>query len=384
VSALVYLDQAATSFPKPPEVLAAVRSYLEDAGGSPGRSGHRLSAEAARRVFAAREAVAGLLGVGDPRRLVFTPGATAALNLALAGTLRPGDHVLLGPLAHNAVARPLRRLRERLGLEVTALPCDAEGLLDPDVAARARTPRTRLLILTHASNATGALQPVREIKAAVGDLPVLLDAAQSAGSLPLEVDAWGLELVAFTGHKALLGLQGTGGLALGPGVAPEPLMLGGTGSRSESDEQPDFLPDRYESGTPNGPGLAGLGAGATWVRARGVAAIHAHELALCARLRAHLEGLPGVRLLGPRDPARRSAIVSLALPGHDLGTLVGRLDREHGVLVRAGLHCAPLAHRAAGTFPAGALRLAPGPLTTAAEVDLAAAALVGMLTERPA
>lgn len=384
MSSLVYLDQAATSYPKPPEVLEEVRSFLVDAGGSPGRSGHRLSAEAARRVFAAREAVAAVLGVGDARRLVFTSGATAALNLALQGSLRPGDHVLLGPLPHNAVTRPLRRLRENLGLEVTQLPGDADGLLDPAEAARARTPRTRLLVLTHASNATGALQPVRAIKAAVGDLPVLVDAAQSAGALPLEVDGWGLDLVAFTGHKALHGLQGTGGLALGPGVLPEPLILGGTGSRSESDVQPDFLPDRYESGTPNGPGLAGLGAGARWVLARGLESIRAHELALCARLRAALEGLPGVRVLGPAAPARRSSILSLALPGRDLGVLVQRLDREHGVLVRAGLHCAPEAHRAAGTFPAGALRLAPGPFTTQAEVDRAAAALTALLAEPPA
>jgi cysteine desulfurase family protein len=369
---MIYLDNAATSWPKPPEVLRAMTDFLARAGGNPGRSGHRLSIQAGRIVYAAREAVAELFHVADPLRVIFTANATHALNIALRGCLRPGDHVVTSDMEHNSVMRPLRAL-EREGVDLTVVPCAPDGVIGAEAVEGALTPRTRLVVMLHASNVSGALMPVEEIAPRVrrhGAL-LLLDAAQTAGAAPLDLAALEVDLLAFTGHKAMQGPPGTGGLVLGPRLDPAelaPLLRGGTGSRSESQEQPNDLPDKFESGTPNGAGIAGLGAGVRWCLRRGVAALRAREMEHAQALREALVRLPDVTVYGPPEPARRVAIVSFTVAGRRVSEIGQRLDDEFGVLCRVGLHCAPAAHRALGTFPEGAVRLAPGPSTAAADV----------------
>jgi len=369
---MIYLDNAATSWPKPPEVLRAMSEFLELAGGNPGRSGHRLSVGAGRIVFGARQAVADLFNADDPSRVVFTLNATYALNLALRGLLRPGDRVVCSGIEHNAVMRPLRAL-ERDGVQLTVVPCAPDGSLDPAELARAVLPGTRLVVLVHASNVTGTILPVGEAAAiahAAGGL-LLVDAAQTAGVLPVDVQALGIDLLAFTGHKGLLGPPGTGGLVIGQRVDTaelEPLARGGTGSQSQRQEQPDDLPDKYESGTPNGVGIAGLAASIRFLTERGVESIRAEETAAARALSEGLAEAPGVTVYGPADMERRTAVVSFTVAGRRVSEIGQRLDEEFDVLSRVGLHCAPAAHQTIGTFPEGTVRLAPGRFTTREEI----------------
>ncbi len=377
----IYLDNAATSWPKPPEVAEAMVRFLNEVGANPGRSGHRLSVEAGRIVYQAREALAELFGVADPLRVVFGLNATDGLNLALRGLLRPGDHVVTSSMEHNSVMRPLRAL-EREGVEVTVVHCSPEGVLDPAAVEAAIRPNTALVVLNHASNVVGTLLPVAEVGRmlrALGNGPLLLvDAAQTGGTVPIDMEGDGIDLLAFTGHKSLYGPMGTGGLIIGPRVDIErlqPIRRGGTGSRSEYEEQPDFLPDCYESGTPNTVGLAGLLAGVRWVLERGVEAIRAHEQALTRRLIEGLSAIPGVTVYGTRDPARQTAVVSFNIAGMEPSEVGLRLDEEFGIMCRVGLHCAPAAHRTIGTFPTGTVRFAPGAFTTTEEIDRAVEAV---------
>ena len=365
---MIYLDHAATSWPKPPEVVRAMSDYLETAGGNPGRSGHRLSIAAARYVYDAREAVATLFHVPDPLRVVFTLNVTHALNLALCGLLRPGDHVVTSSIEHNSVMRPLREL-ERHGIPLSVVTCRPDGTLDLEAMRRVITPGTRLVVVNHASNVMGAILPIAEIAQMahlVGAL-LLVDAAQTAGAFPIDVMEMGIDLLAFTGHKGLQGPPGTGGLIFGPHVDVSklaPLARGGTGSRSEFEEQPEILPDKYESGTQNGVGLAGLGAGVHWVLERTVECIRAHELELTTALTSGLRCIKGVTVYGPVDPNQSVAVVSCRVEGQRVSNIGLRLDDEFGILCRVGLHCAPAAHKTIGTFPEGTVRLAPGVFTT--------------------
>ena len=369
---MIYLDCAATSWPKPPEVTQAMMDFLERAGGNPGRSGHRLSIEAGRIVYEVREQVATLFNAPDALRVVFAPNATHAINLALRGLLRPGDHVVTSGMEHNSVMRPLRAL-ERQGVRLTVVPCVCDGTLHPADVQAALRPETRLVCLTHASNVTGTILPAAEVAAIAhraGAL-FLLDAAQTAGALPIDVQALGVDLLAFTGHKSLLGPPGTGGLVIAPSVdtsAMEPVLAGGTGSRSEFQEQPEDLPDKFESGTPNGVGIAGLGAGLRWVSQRGVESIRTHEVALTRALIEGLGGIPGVTVHGTQDAARCTAVVSFTVAGRHVSEIGLRLDEEHGILTRVGLHCAPAAHKTIGTFPEGTVRLAPGVFTSLEDI----------------
>jgi len=376
---LIYLDNAATSWPKPTEVKEAMVAFLDRVGANPGRSGHRLSVEAGRIVYEAREALADLFHAPDPLRIAFGLNATDALNLALHGLLQPGDHVVTSSMEHNSVMRPLRAL-ERQGVEVTVVPCSPEGLLDPRDVERALQPHTRMVVLTHASNVVGTLLPIREVGEIARRHGVLfaVDAAQTAGAVPIDMEADAVDILCFTGHKALLGPMGTGGLVLGERVDPSdlrPLRQGGTGSRSEFEEHPDFLPDLCEAGTPNAVGLAGLLAGVRWVQERGVEAIRAHEQALTARLLEGLGEVPGVTVYGPRDAARQTGTVSFNVEGLEPSEVGLVLDEEYGVLCRVGLHCAPAAHRTLGTFPKGTVRFAVGCFTTLEEVDAAVEAV---------
>ena len=369
---MIYFDNAATSWPKPPCVAEAMARFLAEVGANPGRAGHRLAVEAARLVYGAREAVAELFHAPDPLRVVFGANATDALNLALLGLLRPGDHVVTSSVEHNSVMRPLRAL-EAQGVALTVVPCSAAGELGVAALEAALVPATRMIVLTHASNVCGTLLPVEEVGRLARRRGVLflLDAAQTAGAVPIDVEAQAIDLLAFSGHKSLCGPMGTGGLVIGERVdvtALTPLKYGGTGSRSEREEQPEFLPDRCESGTPNAVGLAGLAAAVRWVQERGVERVRDHERGLTAELLAGLSAIPGALVYGPGDAGRQTATVSFNVAGLAPSEVGLRLDEEHGVLCRVGLHCSPAAHRTLGTFPGGTVRFGLGVFNTSAEV----------------
>lgn len=371
---MIYFDNAATSWPKPPGVAGAMVRFLEEVGANPGRAAHRQAVQSGRIVYEAREAVCELFRAPDPLRLVWTKNVTEALNLALGGLLRPGDHVVTSSMEHNSVMRPLRALEA--GVEVTVVPCSPQGVLDPaDVEAAVR-PNTRLVALNHASNVVGTLLPVAEVGAICRrhNLLLLVDAAQTGGAYPIDVQADQIDLLGFTGHKSLGGPMGTGGLILGARVDEgqmRPLIRGGTGSRSEHEVQPDFVPDVYESGTPNVVGLAGLLAGVHWVQERGVHAIRAHEVGLTRTLVDGLRSIGGVTVYGTLDAERQTATVSFNVDGLSPSEVGLRLDDEYGIMCRVGLHCAPAAHRTIGTFPDGTVRFGLSAFTRAGEVRLA-------------
>lgn len=372
----VYLDYAATSALRPPGVAEAVREYLECNGATPGRGAYGRAREAGRMVLAARRAVLDVLGLtGDPGRLVFTANATDALNTALFGLLDAGDAVVITALDHNAVVRPAHALARERGVEVRTVPGSPEGDLDVEALDRALD-GARLLVLNAASNVLGTVLDLPALAARARDagVLVLIDAAQTAGHHGVALD--GADLVAFTGHKGLVGPQGTGGLWIRPGVHLRPFRHGGTGGDSTRREMPSALPDRFEAGTLNGPGIAGLLAGCRWVARQGVEAIHRHGADMKVRLLEGLGALSGVRVLSPPAPDGTPVVTLVARPGGpDPATLAHRLDRDHGVQVRAGLHCAPGVHRLLGTESTGAVRLSAGWATTAEEVDLAVAAV---------
>ncbi len=371
---MIYLDHAATSFPKAPGVSRAVARFLDESAGNPGRGGHRLTVAASRAVEGCRDAVASLLGA-DPERTLLGPGATFWINTVLAGILGTGDRVVVSALEHNAVMRPLRHLERTAGIGVRVVEAAHRwGVPKPEeIAAAVGETRTRLVVLAHASNVSGAVLPVEAVARAVAPVPVVADGAQTAGSVPFHFGRSGLAAFVASGHKGLLGPPGTGILLLSEALAEtlEPLVRGGTGSRSESEAMPDWLPDRLEAGTPNAAGFAGLGEAVRWLAGEGVPTIHERTLGLVRRLVDGLRGIPGVRLHGWTEDEPRVATVSFTVEGADSGELAGRLDRDHGVMLRPGLHCAPAAHRRLGTFPSGTVRAGIGPFLTAEAIDAA-------------
>ncbi|ABB31536.1 cysteine desulfurase family protein [Geobacter metallireducens RCH3] len=365
----LYLDNAATSYPKPEPVYEAVNRAMRDVGVSPGRGGYRRGIEASRLLFETRESVAALFGIGDSSRVVFTHSATEALNLAVLGLVRPGDHVVTTSAEHNSLVRPLHLAGQR-GVEISWIEADRRGFVSPDQIAAAIRPSTRLIALAHCSNVTGAIQPVTEIAAVARRAGVLtlVDAAQSAGMIPLDVSAMGIDLLAAPGHKGLMGPPGTGILCVAEGVDLEPLFVGGTGGYSSGVEQPDAMPERFESGTHNLPGIAGLGAGVDFIRTVGLEVIRKREEELVAFLMDGLGALPGVTCHGPLPDEPRGGLVSFTVEGVDPQTIGFRLDQEFDICVRVGLHCAPAAHRTIGTYPGGAVRVSPGYFTTDEEI----------------
>jgi cysteine desulfurase family protein len=380
----IYLDNAATSFPKPPEVMDAVGRALRDEGAAEGRSATRAALRVHEVVARCRERAARLLGARNPERIAFTFNGTDSLNLALHGLLRPGDHVVTSAIEHNSVLRPLRDLRDR-GVEVSYVPADTEGRVDPDDMKRALRKNTRLVALVHVSNVTGTIQPidqVGEMARAAGAL-FLVDAAQSAGHLPIDLSRSPIDLLAGPGHKGLLGPLGTGVLYVAPGVEEQlqSVRQGGTGSSSEDDLQPARLPDKYECGNHNVPGLFGLEAALAWIEERTLAQLRRHEQALVEQLVAALAPIKGLRIYGPRSPDERSGVVSITLDGFEPQELATILDSEFGIETRAGLHCAPGMHRCLGTFSGGGtVRMSVGPFTTAAEIEATSDALRAIAT----
>ena len=367
---MIYLDNAATSYPKPPEVIAAMTSFLTEVGTGTGRGSHRRGVSANRMVYEARERIAKLFHVADSSCIVFTHSATESLNLAVSGLLRSGDHVVTSSMEHNSLVRPLHRA-SLAGVNVTKVACDRAGFLDPHDVAAALRPETRLIAISHCSNVTGAIQPVADIGrlARSRGITFLLDASQSAGCLPIDVAELSVDLLAAPGHKGLLGPQGTGFLYIGPGLELIPLLVGGTGGASSDLEQPRSCPERYESGTPNTPGIAGLSAGVAVILRTGVDRIRRHEQLLTCRLLGGLLPFQGVTIHGPADAERQGAVVSLTLAGWDPSEVSYRLDHEFDISVRVGLHCAPDAHRSIGTYPDGTIRVSPGFYSTEADID---------------
>lgn len=372
----IYLDNAATSFPKPPEVATAMHRLLQEISLSPGRSAHRFSLAASRVIFEARELIAEFFGCPDSSRVVFTSNVTEALNVGIFGLLAPGDHVLTTGMEHNSVMRPLRHLEKTQGLRVEILPTASTGVIDPDDIPRRLHKKTKLIIINHVSNVTGAVADLAAIGKHKGGALLMVDAAQSAGVFPLGMEACGIDFLAFTGHKSLFGPTGTGGFLLRQGLLIPPLKMGGTGSNSEQEEQPQLMPDCYESGTPNTLGIAGLAAGLEFIKKTGRETIRRHEERLTGLLLAGLHQIKGVTVHGPpASAADRGSVVSLTMAGKSVADLAFLLDRQYGIMARAGLHCAPAAHRSIGTFPQGTLRLSPGFFNTEAEIQTVLTAL---------
>jgi len=389
------MDNAATSFPKPPGVVEAMVHFMTNVGANPGRSRHEQSLEASLIIEGTRKKLATLFNIPDPDRIAFTLNATESLNIVIYGAVNQGDHVIITQMDHNSVVRPVRHLERAGVVTVSVAPCDKMGALDADALRRMIQPNTALIVLNHASNVCGTIQDVAAVKQIAGEIPLLLDAAQTAGAMPIDVQAMGVDFLAFTGHKALYGPQGTGGLYVREGLKVRPLKRGGTGSISEQDEQPDFFPDVLESGTRNNVGIAGLGAGVDFVLATGVENIRRHEMEL---MEAFVEGVldvPGLVLYGPLKPEVQLPVLSMtfdqALPDGlrvSFGGCGGRsipatfeslhpqeagtiLQDQYEISVRVGLHCAPLAHRALGTFPDGTVRFSLGYFNTLEEIQMA-------------
>ena len=366
----IYMDNAATSWPKPECVYQAGDNFNRQIGASPGRGSHSRTVAAGQVLLNTRENLAELFNIEDSSRIVFTGNVTMAINIALKGLLEPGDHVVISSMEHNAVARPLYVLKDK-GIELTIAQCAPDGSLDPYHIEQTITERTRLVCLLHASNLTGTIMPIDAVGQIARRKGVLfmVDAAQTAGVLPVDVEKQKIDILAFTGHKGLLGPQGTGGLYIRPGLNISSFIEGGTGSLSEQVYQPDFMPDKFESGTPNTPGIAGLGAGIEFIRETGIKEIHSHEQELTDTLLQGLRDIERVILYGPRDSNRQTAVVSFNIRERDCGEVSMLLDQKYGILCRSGLHCAPLAHRTLGTLRTGACRISPGLYNIKDDID---------------
>jgi cysteine desulfurase family protein len=374
---MIYLDNAATSFPKPEAVYQTLDRFARHDLANPGRAGHKMALAAERALDDARHLLNQFFHGDGPERFVFTLNCTDALNMAFKGVLAEGDHVITTDLEHNSVSRPLRAMELAGRISLTRVKADAGGTIDPDAIRRAITPQTRLIAMTHASNVLGTVQPVGEVgRVARGrDLLFVVDAAQTAGVVPIDVRDLAIDLLAFPGHKSLLGPTGTGALYVGPRAQVRAWREGGTGGDSSSETQPREFPYFLEGGTPNVLGVAGLAAGLTYVQEQGIDHIRGHEVALTERLWRRLAELDGFEVFGHRDPARRVGTLSFrcsALPAAEVG---GILDQAFDIAVRPGLHCAPYIHRSLGTFPDGTVRVSAGPFNTEADIDHLAQAL---------
>lgn len=376
---MIYLDNAATSFPKPEGVSSRMKEYMDEIGAPVNRSVYARAQETGLVTLQLRERLARILRFPGPAtQVLLTSGATAALDQAIFGFLRPGDHCLVSAMEHNAVMRPLRMLADR-GVSFDRVPCGPDGRLDPAGIEPLLRPNTRLVVMAHASNVSGTVQDAQ----AVGRIcrehgaAFVLDAAQTAGHYPVDFQAFGLSALAVPGHKGLMGPSGIGALLVTADFAAQltPLLAGGTGSASDSEELPPYLPDRFESGTPNLPGIFGWERALQYIEETGVETLRQHEDALTARFLAGLKGAPGVRVCGPLDCRARVGVVSVDFPGRDTARLAERLELEYGILTRCGLHCAPSAHKTLGTFPGGTVRFSFGAFNTAEDADAAARAV---------
>lgn len=376
---MVYLDNAATTWPKPPQVVEEMSKFLTEIGASPGRGGHKKSLEASRTIFEVRLKLSNLLNISDPSRIVFTYNATDALNLAIKGVLSPGDQVITSSIEHNSVTRPLAALG-RQGVIVKKIPCDSQGLLDLERLKKTITPATRLIVLTHASNVIGCLTPIEEVGkiAKEADVIFLIDAAQTIGVYPLDLEKIPADLVAFPGHKGLFGPQGTGGLYIREGIQLKTLREGGTGSSSDLEFQPEFLPDKYESGTINAVGIAGLKAGIEFIESQGgIEKIREHEQVLFTKIWNDLKSISKVKLYGPENWSERIGVISFNLGSIGSSEVSHILDQSFEIATRSGLHCSPDAHRTIKTFEQGTVRVSLSYFNTEEDAE----ALIGAVEQ---
>jgi cysteine desulfurase family protein len=381
----IYFDNAATSFPKPPTVEQALVDYIRNVGASAGRGAYPRAQRSGEIIEDTRKLLAQLFNIPTPRRIIFTLNASDALNLAIKGiSWKAGDSAVVSAMEHNSVLRPLNALKKKIGIRIIKVPANAEGWVDPEGYARAIDATTKLVALVHASNVCGTIQDIARVGAMARskNIPFLVDAAQTAGALPIDVEAMNIDLLAFPGHKALLGPLGTGALCIRDGLALEPLREGGTGSVSEEETQPDFLPDKYEPGSHNALGLAGLKAGLEFILKEGVSKIRAHEEMLTAQFLNGAQNIPGLTVYGPIDASCRVAVLPIRLEGFTPLELSQRLYAEGGLMTRSGLHCAPGAHQAIGTYSQGTTRFSFGYFNKISELEYALQSL-GQLTKKP-
>lgn len=367
---MIYLDNAATSFPKPKETIEALNNFLLNIGGNPGRSGHTLSLEAARVIFETREKLTGFVGGRDSERLIFTQNGTESLNLAILGLLREKDHVITTAMEHNSVMRPLTFLEKGRGTQFSMAECSPEGIIDINKLKALIKENTKAIIINHGSNVIGTVQPLQEIRKAIGDVVLIVDACQTIGSYPIDVEGDGIDLLCFSCHKSLYSLQGLGAIYIKEGIDLTPLRFGGTGSKSESIEQPAVLPDKYESGTPNTPAIASLYGGLTFIENTGFANIIEKKKALRERIVEGLSAMKGIEVYGP---SRGSHTPVLPVVSFNVANLlpseVGYLLNKEEIYTRVGLQCSPMAHKTIGTYPQGTVRVAPGYFTTGEDIE---------------
>jgi len=380
---IIYLDNAATTFPKPREVLQQALDAYARFGVNPGRSGYDLCLVAGELVFETRKALATLFGGTKPERLVFAANATDALNLAIQGLLQPGDHAITTTVEHNSVIRPLNHLKRDRGVQVDFVPFEAGGLVDPDEIARRFQPNTKLVVVNHGSNVIGTIQPVAEIGRRCRERGILLvvDTAQTAGVIPIDVEAMCIDVLCFTGHKSLLGPTGTGGLYVRDGVEVRHTRFGGTGVHSAYPYHLEEYPYRLEAGTGNVLGIAGLYFAQQYLAKRGIKEIYRHEMELFARLQDGLEHTEGVTLHGTTSLEHRLPVLSFTIAGRDPGDVGSLLDVDYNIAARTGLQCAPLIHQQMGTGERGTVRLSVGPMNERKDVDAAIAAVTEIAAE---
>ncbi|MBU2548747.1 MAG: aminotransferase class V-fold PLP-dependent enzyme [Proteobacteria bacterium] len=374
---LIYLDNAATTYPKPRPVLDRMIDIYGRQGVSPGRGSYDLAVEAEELAGAARSKLARFFKCPDPDRVIFAGNATDALNLVIQGLIRPGDHVVSTRLEHNSVLRPLYHLRQQGRIDYDLASFDGQGFIDPAEIGRLIRADTRMVIVNHASNVLGTVQPVAEIGRVCADrgVPLIIDAAQSAGVIPIDMSAWQVGAVAFTGHKSLFGPSGIGGLAVSPELEIQITRFGGTGIDSHSLTHTPTFPHRLEAGTLNLLGVIGLSLGLDFLEAEGIEVIHRREMELLARLRDGLAGLPGIRLYGVEDLSRHVGLMMVNVEGIDPEDVGAILDADFDIAVRVGLHCAPLVHESLGTAPRGGVRFSLGPFNRVEEIDRTIAAM---------
>ena len=381
---MIYLDNGATSFPKPEEVYTFMDGFYRSRGVNPGRSGCDLSREAGEMVDETRKLLTDLFHGKDPDRLCFGANATDALNLVISGLLEAGDHVITTNLEHNSVLRPLHHMKLGKGVDVDHVPCDSGGFVDPDEFKRRFRTNTRLVVVTHASNVIGTIQPIKEIGAHCREagIPFAIDASQSAGVVPIDIEEQNVDIVVFTGHKSLMGPTGIGGLYVREGIEIKQTRAGGTGVRSAVKTHLQEYPYRLEYGTINLLGVAGLNAGVKWVRSQGLAAIHEQEMKLCTLLRDGVRDVRGITTYCQDDLSRHIAVFLFNIRGFEAGATDPLFDVDHNLVCRTGLHCAPLVHDHLGTAPHGAIRFSIGPLNTVEHIESAIAAVEDIASMR--
>jgi len=379
---LIYFDNAATTFPKPNEVYDAIMEAMRDYGANPGRSGHKLALRMGREVYRTRELLAQLFNIPNPMNIIFTSNCTDSLNMVIKGVLKEGDHVITTSMEHNSVLRPLYALKNQ-GVEVTIIQADNKGRINTEEIRKSIKDNTKLIVTTHVSNLTGTILPVKEIGkiARDNDIYYLVDAAQSAGVYDINVEEMNIDFLAFPGHKGLLGPQGTGGLYIREGIDVQEMKQGGTGSASHLLEQPHMCPDRYESGTLNGPGIVGLGAGINYILKKGIKDIREHELELTKHFIEEALKIDNVELYGPLNISEQAPVVAMNIIGLDSSEVSYILDEKYDIATRPGLHCAPLAHKTIGTFERGVVRFSFGLFNTHEEIEKAIKAIKEISTE---